>query len=117
MRDEVGQALEHGEGQRYQGGPIAYTPGVVWEAIFFLLILKIPIIYLAGVVWYAIRAEPRPQEGAAVTATLPDDEPAPWSWPRRLLSRRRPRGGPHGRPERGYSRSAAASRARAGVPK
>ncbi len=83
----------------------------MWEAIFFLLILKIPIVYLCGVVWYAIRAEPTPPEGAAVTVTLPD-EPAPWNWPKRLLTRRRPRGGPHGSPTRGYARTAKASRAK-----
>jgi len=30
----------------------------VWEAVFMLLILKIPVVYLAAVVWWAIRAEP-----------------------------------------------------------
>ena len=30
----------------------------VWEAVFMLLILKIPVVYLAVVVWWAIRAEP-----------------------------------------------------------
>lgn len=35
----------------------------VWEAIFMLLVLKIPVIYLASVVWYAVRAEPEPAAG------------------------------------------------------
>ena len=29
-----------------------------------LLILKIPIVYMCAVVWWAIKAEPRPLEGA-----------------------------------------------------
>jgi hypothetical protein len=29
-----------------------------WEAIFMLVVLKIPMVYLAVVVWWAIRAEP-----------------------------------------------------------
>ena len=33
----------------------------VWEAIFMLLVLKIPVIYLSVVVWYAVRAEPEPE--------------------------------------------------------
>lgn len=34
-----------------------------WEAIFMLLVLKIPVVYLAAVVWWAIRAEPHPEGG------------------------------------------------------
>ena len=30
----------------------------VWEAIFMLVVLKIPLIYLGTVVWWAVRAEP-----------------------------------------------------------
>ena len=36
---------------------------MLWEAVFLLLILKIPIVYLCLVVWWAIRAEPREEEG------------------------------------------------------
>ena len=35
----------------------------VWEAIFMLVVLKIPMIYLSVVVWYAVRAEPEPAAG------------------------------------------------------
>ena len=35
----------------------------VWEAIFMLVILKIPLIYLGSVVWWAVRAEPNPAGG------------------------------------------------------
>ena len=31
-----------------------------------MLVLKIPILYLCAVVWWAVRAEPRPLEGAAL---------------------------------------------------
>lgn len=75
----------------------------VWELVFLMVILKIPIVYLCLVVVYAIRAEPSPEEGAAVTAELgPDDSGTGWS--RRLQPRRfRPR--PHGGPSRTYPRS------------
>ena len=35
-----------------------------------LVVLKIPVVYLCAVVWWAIRAEPRPLEGAGVVASL-----------------------------------------------
>jgi hypothetical protein len=47
---------------------------MVWEIVFMLLILKIPIVYLCVVVWYAIREEPAPADPAApvrVTDTPP----------------------------------------------
>jgi hypothetical protein len=34
-----------------------------WEAVFMLLILKIPLVYLGVVVWYAIKADPAPESG------------------------------------------------------
>ena len=60
-----------------------------------LVVLKIPVAYLCAVVWWAIKAEPRPLEGAARLATL---EPAPeCGWRRRRHTRanrpRPPRGG------------------------
>ena len=81
----------------------------VWEAIFLLLILKIPIVYLCWVVWYAVRAEPKPPpEPALKTATLdldPRDDWRPRSQPRH------PRRGPHGAPRRTYARRADVARA------
>ena len=75
----------------------------MWELVFLLVILKIPIVYLGLVVWYAIRAEPSPEEGAAVTARLGSDDQGP-GWARRLHPRRfRPR--PHGWPSRTYPRA------------
>ena len=52
---------------------------MLWEAVFLLLILKIPLIYLCLVVWWAIRAEPRGEEPASVTAVT--DTPSPPSPP------------------------------------
>ena len=44
-----------------------YTPAMdsvsVWEGLFMLVVLKIPLVYLCGVVWWAIRAEPLPEDG------------------------------------------------------
>jgi hypothetical protein len=79
---------------------------MVWEFIFMMLILKIPIVYLCLVVWWAVRAEPKPPEPALLPAALPQPEPRPPWRPRRP---RRPRPGPHSSPA--VVRSARASRA------
>ena len=73
----------------------------MWELIFMLLVLKIPVVYLCLVVYWAIKAEPKPLEPALLPAE--PDPPAPWR-PRA----RRPRRGPHGSPGRGYVRTARA---------
>ena len=39
------------------------APDSVWEIVFLMVILKIPIVYLCSVVYYAIKAEPRPEPG------------------------------------------------------
>jgi hypothetical protein len=80
----------------------------LWEALFMLVVLKIPVVYLCLVVWWAIKAEPRPLAGAPRLAPL---EPGPEPWRRRRP--RRPRPGPHGSPMRTYSRRAATTRAHA----
>jgi hypothetical protein len=82
----------------------------VWEIVFLGLILKIPIVYLGMVVYYAVKAEPRPAEGAAVTARVGHDDQGPGT--RRRPRRFRP--GPHGAPSRTYSRGQRAAHARAG---
>jgi hypothetical protein len=71
---------------------------VIWELVFMLVILKIPVVYLCVVVWWAIRAEPAPLEGAGRLAPLeppPFGEPScVWSSRRRRAPRRpQPRGG------------------------
>jgi hypothetical protein len=69
---------------------------MVWEAIFMLVILKIPIVYLCVVVWWAIRAEPRPEEGAALPARLDPLTPCDWRSSSRRSRPLRPRRGPGG---------------------
>jgi hypothetical protein len=64
---------------------------MVWEAVFMLVLLKIPIVYLCMVVWWAIRAEPR-EEGPAVRAPVTDTPSEPTEWTR--ASRPARRGGP-----------------------
>lgn len=84
-------------------------PHSVWEIVFLMVILKIPIAYLCVVVYMAIKAEPKPEAGASVTAQLgPDDGPGD----RRIRTRRiRPRGGP----VRTYPRTPRPAHARAEV--
>jgi hypothetical protein len=78
----------------------------VVELVFMMLVLKLPIIYLAVVVYWAVKAEPRPHEGALLPVA---DDPGPQRW----HSRRPRRSGPHGSPERRPARGAPVSRARA----
>ena len=82
----------------------------VLELVFLMVILKIPIVYLCGVVYYAIKADPKPADGAAVTATIgPEDGPG---YNRRRRSRR-PQPRPHGGPVRSYARAPRTAVARA----
>jgi hypothetical protein len=81
----------------------------VWELVFLMVILKIPIVSLCCVVYWAIKAEPPPEEGAAVTARLGGDDSG-GGWGRRTRPRRhvpRPHGGPSRTPPR-VPRAAAA---------
>jgi len=51
---------------------------VLWEIVFMLVLLKIPLVYLCMVVWWAIRAEPRDEQPTApvrVTDTPDGDAP------------------------------------------
>jgi hypothetical protein len=79
------------------------APDSIWEILFLMLILKIPIVYLCWVVWWAIKAEPRPEEGAAITAVIGGDGGSGGA--RRRRARRRP---PRGGPARTYARSSRA---------
>jgi hypothetical protein len=75
----------------------------MWELIFMLLILKIPVAYLAWVVWWAVKAEP--DVGGS------DSVHVEWRpWTRRSGPRPR-RGGPHGSPVREAGRAVRRSRA------
>lgn len=88
------------------------APDSVWEIVFLIVVLKIPIVYLCCVVYYAIKAEPRPEAGADVGARSgPDDGPGP---PRRRFPSRFPRPlRPHGGPARRYPRTPQPAGARA----
>jgi len=77
---------------------------VIWELVFMLVVLKIPVVYLCWVVWWAVRAEPTPLDGAGrlapVTPRTPDCD---WRRQRAEFRRQGPRphaGGLGGRPER-----------------
>ena len=87
-------------------------PDTLWELIFLMVILKIPIAYLCYVVWYAIKAEPRGRGGPAGVRALPDSPPPSYNRPRSRSRRRPPR--PHGGPARVYARTERAAAARAG---
>jgi hypothetical protein len=77
---------------------IAYTPSIVWELIFMMVILKIPIAYLCCVVYWAVKAEPKPPEPVQTATRGEGPEPkAPWSPPARNP---RPRRGPERGPVR-----------------
>jgi hypothetical protein len=87
------------------------APDTLWELVFLMVILKIPIAYLCYVVWYAIKAEPRGGGGPAGVRVVPDQPPPSYDRRRRRSGRRPP--GPHGGPARVYARTARAAAARA----
>jgi hypothetical protein len=87
-----------------------------WELIFLMFLMKLPIAYLIAVVWWAVRAEPRPEEGAAKLAVL-DPDPPPSSVTRFRSRPRHPRSGPHGAPVRRPQRVASASARAEGRPR
>jgi len=79
------------------------APDSIWEIVFLMVILKIPILYLCSVIYYAIKAEPKPEAGASVTAVAgPEDDGG--SPQRRRPLQRFPRPRPHGGPSRRYPR-------------
>jgi hypothetical protein len=78
----------------------------VWEFVFLMLILKLPIVYLCCVVYWAVKSEPRPPEFAVLPARVEPEPRPPWSRPG--PGRRPRRRGPHGAPTRGYARTARA---------
>jgi hypothetical protein len=84
---------------------------MVWEAVFLLVVLKIPIVYMCVVVWWAIKAEPRPEEDATLLARVSPTDPGECDWRarhrRRLVDGRRPTRKPRPRPARSaYARAA-----------
>ena len=87
-------------------------PDTLFELVFLMVILKIPIVYLCGVIYHAIKAEPEKGELHPVRVRVSPDDPLPGFDRLRRRSRRRPRG-PHGGPARAYARSSRATYARA----
>ena len=88
------------------------APDTLWELVFLMVILKIPIVYLCYVVWYAIKAEPRRGRGGPAGVRVSPDSPPPGFDRRRRGPRRRPPR-PHGAPGRVYARTTRAALARA----
>ena len=88
------------------------APDSLWELVFLMVILKIPIAYLCSVVYYAIKAQPRKERGDGAAVRVSPDGPPPGSDRVRVRSRRRPPR-PHGGPARAYARTARAAYARA----
>ena len=80
----------------------------MWELIFLMVILKIPIAYLCWIVYWAVKAEPEADGGDEVRVALPHD-PDPPNRPRRRRPRRPVR--PHGGPARRYARTQRAAAA------
>lgn len=63
--------------------------GSAWEALFFLLALKIPVVFVGAVVWRAIKDVPTPEEEAPVEAKpVPDTPPGAPAWSERRAPRR-----------------------------
>jgi hypothetical protein len=68
----------------------------MWELIFMMLILKIPIVYLCLVIYWAVKAEPKPPEPALLPVAPEPGPDRPPAWTARRRPPRRPsRGGPH----------------------
>ena len=72
---------------------------LIWEIVFVLLILKLPVAYVCWVIWWAVKSEPElGLEGEADGST--------WSpWRRRRKGPKPPRNGPHGAPDRSAVRT------------
>jgi hypothetical protein len=79
---------------------------MVWEAVFFLLVLKIPVVYLGFVVWWAVRGESERGEPEAVAVVCDTPPDGPGHGLTRRPSRRPPLGRPHGRRNRSVTRRA-----------
>jgi hypothetical protein len=50
---------------------------MLWEAVFLLLVLKIPIVYMCMVIWWAIRAEPHGEQPAVLASVSDTPSPPP----------------------------------------
>lgn len=72
---------------------------MIWELLFMLVILKIPVAYLCAVVWWAVRAEPveEPPPPSLIAVPVLPGPACDWRGGRR---RPLPRGGPRRAPRR-----------------
>jgi hypothetical protein len=68
---------------------LQFGPSRMWELIFFMLVLKIPLVYLCWVVWWAIKAVPEVGEEGGT-------EGLNWKPWQRPAGPRPRRGSPHG---------------------
>jgi hypothetical protein len=69
----------------------------IWELVFMLVILKIPVLYIGWVVWWAVKAEPEVGSQGGTDGV----NWTPWRRPPKSSSPVRPqRGGPHSTPAR-----------------
>jgi hypothetical protein len=63
-----------------------------WEAVFMLLVLKIPLVYLGVVVWYAVKADPMSEGGDEAGVVASPLTPCGWDeWRDRRLAAARGR--------------------------
>ena len=83
---------------------VPYTDGAlaVWEIIFALVILKIPVAYVGWVIWWAVKAEPElgTEGGTEGVNWQPWRRPSPGNSPQRSR-----RGGTERSRERAASRA------------
>jgi len=74
----------------------------VWELVFMMVVLKIPIAYLCAVVYWAVKAEPKPPEPSRTGVVEPPEPHSPWA---SRFRRRGPRPGPRRGPQRKPARA------------
>src|SRR3954454_16131642 len=89
-----------GSARGWQGYALRMHHGV-WELLFLMVVLKIPIAYLIGVIWYAIKAKPLPGAGAGITAQVGPETPGGGRPRSRRFGGPRPHRGPPRRYPRG----------------
>ena len=71
---------------------------MLWLALWFTVILKIPALYLAYLIWWAVKDPPAAAAGNAAESLGGGGLEPPWRRPRAPIPGRRP--GPHGSPDR-----------------
>ena len=77
-----------------------------WITIWFMVILKIPLLYMCWVIWWAVKDPPDAAELEPAIDELEDGGGgSDWRRSPGRGRRGRHRGGPHGAPARGKSRS------------